>query len=164
MNAYQEFQTSGNQWPPPVQAMLHREFQPSSPFPKPKPRPRVSIEDLEKQMPAFATEHGPALKQVWRDFVLPPDSSVVTFLSEHRTILPILLESGSQLRACFGKETVFTLRAPIDESGSQTLYAVAMWRGNVRDVREALAKFDDTWWIEHSRQASGYLVFTYELV
>jgi hypothetical protein len=56
------------------------------------------------------------------------------------------------------------LRAPIDESGSQTLYVVAMWPGNVRDVRQALARFDDAWWIAHSRQASGHLAFTYELV
>ena len=63
-----------------------------------------------------------------------------------------------------GGNAVFNLRAPIDEAGSQTLYAVAMWPGKLQDVRDALAKFDDEWWMARARQAAGYLTFTYELV
>jgi hypothetical protein len=119
---------------------------------------------MEKQMADFAAEHDAALNEVCRYFVLPADSSVSAFLSGHRTLPQTLLEAVPQLRACFGAEAVFNLRAPIDESGSQSLYAVAMWSGNVPDVRQALARFDDAWWIEHSRQTSGCLSFTYELV
>jgi hypothetical protein len=104
------------------------------------------------------------LEEVRRHFVLPSDASVVTFLNEHRTIAQMLVESAPHLRDAFGAETTFTLRAPIDEAGSRTLYAVAMWPGEVRDVRSALARFDETWWIAHSRQAEGFLAFTYELV
>lgn len=139
--------------------------QQSSGIPWPEPRQRPAIFDgLETQIAEFAAQHEALLAEVRRQYVLPADSSVVTFLTKHRALPPILLEAAPELRACFGAEAVFTLRAPIDDSGSQTLYAVAMWPGNVRDVRDALEKFDDTWWIEHSQPASGYLTFTYELV
>jgi len=52
----------------------------------------------------------------------------------------------------------------IDEDGAQTLYVVAVWSGDVQDVRIALEHFDAQWWIANSRQASGDLCFTYELV
>jgi len=35
---------------------------------------------------------------------------------------------------------------------------LALWLG------KALDQFDDSWWIANSRQASGNLYFTYELV
>jgi len=115
-------------------------------------------------MSTFVAEHKAVLRDVRRHFVLPADSSVVTFLAEHPNLTQVLLEAAPKLRAFFGAETVINLRAPIDDSGSQTLYAVVMWPGKVRDVRDALARFDDAWWIARSRQASGYLTFTYELV
>jgi hypothetical protein len=163
MNVYQEIQTSGNQWPPPIPTMLHQEVQESPLLPDPKQGVAI-LDDLEKQMAAFAAEYETVLEEVRKHFVLPTDSSVGTFLFEHRTLPQILLEAVPQLRACFGVDALFNLRAPIDESGSRTLYAVAMWPGNIQDVHQALARFDDTWWIAHSRKASGYLTFTYELV
>jgi len=92
------------------------------------------------------------------------DSSVLSFLSEHRSIPQILLGAAPQLKACFGADTVFDLRAPIDEAGSRTLYAVVMWPGKSQDARDALAKFDNDWWMARAGQAAGYLTFTYELV
>lgn len=115
-------------------------------------------------MAEYSAHHDALLCKVRRHYVLPSDSTVMTFLTQHRMLPPILLEAAPQLEVCFGAQAVFTLRAPIDESGSQTLYSVAMWPGDVSEVREALRKFDDTWWIDHSREALGYLTFTYELV
>jgi len=122
------------------------------------------IDYLEDQMTAAAVEHEAVLNDLLLSFVMPTDSSVTTFLTEHRSIPQILLESVPHLKTCFGSGTVFALRAPIDDSGSRTLYAVVIWPGKVRGEREALEQFDDSWWIAHSRQASGHLTFTYELV
>lgn len=130
-----------------------------------EPRQSTAIfEGLEKQMAEFAAEHVAGLNDLRKHFVLPADLSVLNFLSGHRIIPQMLLQAAPHLRNYFGARAVFNLRAPIDESGSQTLYAVVMWPGNVRDVRQALARFDDAWWIANSRRASGYLAFTYELV
>ena len=105
-----------------------------------------------------------AVDEVRRHFGMLEDSPVTTFLLEHPALSSILLDAVAPLRKCFGADCLFNLRAPFDESGSQTLYAVAMWPGSTQGVRTAFAAFDDTWWVAHSQPASGYLVFTYELV
>jgi hypothetical protein len=132
---------------------------------QPKRRLPAAIceENLEKQILDF-TKQEALLKEVRQHYVLPADSSVLYFLTAHRNIPQILLGAVSHLKACFGLNAVFNLRAPIDDSGIRTLYAVAMWPGKLNDVRTALEKFDDQWWIANSPQAAGYLVFTYELV
>jgi hypothetical protein len=163
MIAYQQHQSSGIEWPPPDSMMLSQIVQVPPTLPK-STQPAAIFDDLEKQMLAFAADHDATLEEVRKYFVLPNDSSVATVLSAHRGLVRILLEAVAPLRACFGAEYIFNLRAPIDDSGSRTLYAVAMWPGTVRDARSALAKFDDDWWIAQSRQAAGYLTFTYELV
>src|SRR5258706_14651599 len=143
--------------------MLYQPFQAAARWPE--PRQSASIFDgLEKQMAEFSAQHEALSSELRRQYVMPADSSVTAFLTEHLALAPILLEAVPQLKACFGAQAIFILRAPIDDSGLQTLYAVAIWPGNVGDVREALEKFDETWWIQHSREASGYLTFTYELV
>ena len=163
MNACQEGQVSGNRWARYSSAMLHQDSQESRVPPQP-PQGLEVPDALEQQMRDLAVQHEATLREVRRHFVLPSNSSVATFLTEHRTLSQILLEASRPLRECFGAETVFNLRAPTDESGSRTLYAVTMWPGSLREVREALAKFDDRWWVARSQQASGRLIFTYELV
>jgi hypothetical protein len=112
----------------------------------------------------FAAQREAILNDVGKYYALPADGSVGDFLMEHGIISQILLEAAPELEAYFGSNTVFNLRAPIDEAGSRTLYAVATWPGALRDVRDALAKFDDHWWMERAGRAGGYLTFTYELV
>ncbi len=163
MNGNFNSQTSGNYWPEPAQVMLYEGFQETSAIPSPESSPRI-LSDLEDQMAGFEAEHEALVKEVRKYYVLPADSSVLSFFRRHRTLPQLLLQAAQQLKEHFGANAVFTLRAPVDESGSQTLYAVAMWPGNVRNVRDSLAKFDDEWWIANSRQAAGYLTFTYELV
>lgn len=163
MNVYQTVQTSGNFWPPLTAPLLYQASQ-GTPC-RPSAQHGISLfQGLEEQMAEHAAQHEDLLKEVRKHFVLPADSSVIDFLTEHRAIPQILLEAVPWLKRGFGPNAVFHLRAPVDDSGSRTLYAVTMWPGTVRDVRDALEKFDDTWWIACSRRASGYLTFTYELV
>jgi hypothetical protein len=163
VNAYQQLQSSGIEWPERAPALLYQPHQAATRWPETDQRASI-VEGLERQMAGFSAEHDALLAEVRRHYVLPADSSVTRFLSGHRTLAPILLEAVPELQARFGAQAVFALRAPVDDSGSQTLYAVVIWPGKLRDVREALEEFDATWWIPRSRKASGYLTFTYELV
>jgi hypothetical protein len=155
-------QTSGIDWSTPVAGALYHAFQEGAP--PPALRQLAGLADLELQMERFEAEHQTLISALRRRFVFPADSSVTDFFSRHRTVPAILLQAEPYLRKHFGNEAVFNLRAPIDDSGSQTLYSVVMWPGPVRAVRQALERFDDEWWIPNSRQALGYLTFTYELV
>ena len=163
MNAYQELQSSGIHWPDRSPACL---YQPSQAAPRwLEPRQHAaSFEGLEKRMAEFAAQHEAVLNDVRKHYVLPADASVRDFLTEHRAIPQLLLEAAPQLKSYFGGNAVFNLRVPIDEAGWRTLYAVTMWPGKLRDVRDALARFDDDWWMARASQAAGYLTFTYELV
>jgi len=169
MNAYTPCQTSGRDWPGPnhagvLLAELGRESQANVPA-----RPRGKQEDLilqdfQRQMAEFAVERGALIAELKKSLVLNGDASVKSFRFQHRTLPQLLLEAVSELKTYFGPETVFQLRAPTDGFGSQTLYAVAVWPGAAADVRRALEKFDEGWWLPRSHQAAGYLTFTYELV
>lgn len=164
MNAYQERQTSGYTWLQPMPMMLHEALdEPTRLVSEPKRRVAMS-EGLARQGRLAAAGHEATITELRRHFGFPLDSSVLTFLTVHRNLPQLLLEAAIHLNTYFGPETVFNLRAPIDDSGVRTLYAVAMWPGNVRYVRDALARFDQAWWLGHSRQAASYLNFTYELV
>jgi hypothetical protein len=163
MKAYSELQTSGNNnvqtAAVPLHADAHNFLSPPS-----SQKHKAFFENLENQMAALQADHEDTLKAVRQNFVFTPDSSVAQFLTEHRTLPQILLESVPHVRAFFGADAILNLRAPMDESGSQTLYAVVMWPGSVQEVRHHMTGFDDAWWLAHSRQTSGYLNFTYELV
>jgi hypothetical protein len=123
-----------------------------------------SIEYIEDQMTAFVAEHNARVQDLRRFFQMPTDSSVTAFLDQHRSLPQLLMEATAHLMNCFGSSTIFALHAEIDESGSRTLYATAVWSGRLQDVRRALDRFDKDWWMSHAGQGGGYLTFTYELV
>jgi len=112
----------------------------------------------------FSAQQESVLNDIRKHYIFTADASVTGFLAEHRAIPQILLEAVPHLKMYFGGQAVFSLRAPIDEAGSRTLYATAIWPGELRSAREALAKFDSNWWMARARQAAGYLTFKYELV
>jgi hypothetical protein len=158
-----DIQVSGNSWNQAPIPMVYQDFQQlaiRAEWREQRELPR----EVENQMAAFEAQHEAALTELRKQYVFPVDSSVVDFLRQHRTIPQLLVLAAPQLKSHFGTDAVFTLKAPPDESGARTLYAVVMWPGRVRDAKNALDKFDDAWWIMNSRQASGNLYFTYELV
>ena len=103
-------------------------------------------------------------REIRKYFVLPNEPGLARFLSAHSPLAALLLDSAAHLKACFGADTVFHLKAPIDGLGEQTMYAVAIWPGSARSAMDALDQFDSKWWIANASRADGYLTFTYELV
>jgi hypothetical protein len=156
-------QVSGNNWKQTPVPMVYQDLQQVAFRDEPRTQ-RDVIRDLEQQMERFEAEHEAALIELKKQYVFPGDRSVEKFLHEHRTIPQLLILAAPQLRRHFGADTVFSLRAPIEESGTRTLYGVVMWPGQAQEVRNRIERFDDGWWIGNSRQASGNLYFTYELV
>lgn len=161
MTAYQPVQTIEHDWRP-TEPMLHQMLHKESPSYH-EPKLAISLREEHEENVRATVVHDAILRHIRELFVISPDLPT-ELLFAHRAIPRLLLEGATHLRACFGSGTVFTLRAPIDDSGSRTLYVVVMWPGSVREVRMALDRFDETWWIANSDQSSGYLTFTYELV
>jgi hypothetical protein len=126
---------------------------------------KVSAQYAEEHLIGIAEpERQAAIDEVVKLYRTPKDASVAAFLQEHGTIPELLLQAAPKLKKYFGDATLM-LRAPVDEDGSQTLYAVVLWPGEVSEVRHALDKFDDNWWLANSgHDDAGSLSFTYELV
>lgn len=163
MNGLLDCQTSGNDWGAPPAEMLYQSFQQFASKPEPK-KQRSIFKDLEQQMAQFEADHEAIVAELQKRYVLLNDPSVKGFFLTHRTAAELLIQAVPRLQEYFGAGTVFSLRTTVDEYGAQTLYAVVMWPGDVRDVRAALENFDEHWWIANSRRAAGDLTFTYELV
>jgi hypothetical protein len=162
---------SGNDWSTPASGMLSELVQDFAPTHAPKSEALIdkqyalqTLEEIEQQMAQFEVEHEATVAELQKNYVFLNDQAIRSFFKSHRTVPQLLFEAAPQLKKNFGAGTVFTLRAETDEDGAQTLYAFAVWPGDVRDVRIALEQFDEQWWIANSRQASGDLTFNYELV
>lgn len=127
-------------------------------------RQDATFADLQDRFTQLKADNLNFILEVRKNFTFPESPSVIDFLKTHRTVPSLLMESVSHLKRHFGPNSLLSLRAPIDESGSPTLYAVIMWPGRSQDARDALERFDESWWLPISKQASGNLYFTYELV
>ena len=123
----------------------------------------ILFDGLERQMAEFDARSDILLDEVARNFVMPAYSVVREILNEHKILPEILVEGVPYLKRFFGVDSIVTLRISVDTTGSPMLYAVVMWSGSIREVREALEQFDRSWWLARSWQAAGYLVFTYVL-
>lgn len=152
MNVYSEIQTSGNNSTFHFDAAILRRG----------PQGLVPFEELERQMVEFGARSDALVERVAKNYVMSGYSSVREILNEHKILPEILVEGVPYLKRFFGLDSIFMLRTSSD-AGTAVLYAVVLWPGELVAVREALEQFDSTWWIARSGQASGHLVFTYEL-
>ena len=160
MNAYQPTQGPQINLPPPIPQPRYPAAQRPQAHFEHRPPLELSRElGNQRGVPCLV-----ALDELRKHYVLPSDSSVSTFLAQHRGISAILLDAIPQLKKYFGALAIFSLSTSVDEAGMRSLYAVVIWPGKIRDVRNALDRFDEDWWLTHSHSASSYLVFTYELV
>ena len=129
----------------------------------PSPEPPV-LNEYERQMTQFAVEEEEDLKRLRKEYVLVSGPSVEVFLRSHRSLIEILLDAAAQIRARFGADIVLQLRLSGEEGEVPNLvYGVIQWSGSLDTARAALDAFDESWWIENVRRASGRIVFDYEL-
>jgi len=118
----------------------------------------------EHQMVQFTQTQEQELTKLRIEYVFDETHRVEVFLKEHRALLEILLDAVIPLRGCFGKDVVLQLQVGWDEGAPKTIYGVVIWKNDLASARTALKKFDETWWLDNSKRASGRIVFDYELV
>lgn len=170
MNASGYSQVSENDWTLPPSVMLYQlaecELPVSVSIVRPKKEPPFAdvVRLLEEQMAHFEAEHERFVTQVQLNYVFQNEEEIRRFFKGHRTAPQVLINAVPHLRQVFGPDALLSVRARTDEYGSETLYGVVIWPGNVAEVRRGFDRFDDGWWIANSRQALGDVVFTYELI
>jgi hypothetical protein len=107
----------------------------------------------------FASERA----RLERVYVHADDEAVKGFLSRHRTVAGLLLEGASALKASFGDDTILRLQVLPGDEHAGSIYALVSWEGSARDARNALAKFDETWWVKNADRVAGRITFDYRL-
>jgi hypothetical protein len=128
-----------------------------------RPKQRLVIDDLEKQMIEHDREFAAAVGKLKASFRFS-DSEVDVFLRSHRALVSILQESVTHLKASFDDFTPLALEVMSEDGPPQIVYALAMWKGDAKQAREALCNFDRKWWLVNSRKSGGKIVFDYQLV
>ena len=106
----------------------------------------------------------PVLDRLRQCYVFEDSAKLQSALLERPSLLPILLEAVTHLRDSFGASAPLHLQMPHDEDLSITIYAVVLWKDSLQTARAALQQFDDAWWVDSSKRASGRIVFDYQLV
>jgi hypothetical protein len=157
-----EDQTPGSSWVRAIAPMLHERMQ-VGPLPELCEQAMI-FEELESQMARQESEFFDTLSALKRLFIFADPAPVEQLLKTHRSLAPILIESASHLKDCFGDGIPFTLDIMPDEGPPRVVYVLALWRGESVVARAALLRFDELWWMENLRRAGGRIVFDYELI
>jgi hypothetical protein len=109
-------------------------------------------------------ERGLLIDRIQKDYVLEDRVKVRSFLEDRPSLPQILLEAVAHLKESFGTNVTLQLQVPLEEEVPASIYAVVLWTGGLQEARAALQRFDDSWWRESSKKASGRIVFDYQLV
>lgn len=162
MNGVMDAQFSRNDWSG-SRRMLHERIDQSIPaVPEPLDQSSVFVR-LEQQMAEAETEFSLLAEQLASNYVFRTPGEVRSFLRSHRGTPSIILEATPYLREAFG-DVPIVLDVATEEGASRTIYVLAMWKADRTSAREALKKFDHTWWLKNLSKAAGKVVFDYELV
>lgn len=121
------------------------------------------LTEYDREMTRFASAQEEDLKRLLKEFVMENTSSTESFLKNHRSLVEVLLDSVSHLRRSFGGDTTLRLDVGFEEAIPTTIRAAALWKGSLASAREALAQFDESWWLENVKRGRGRIVFDYEL-
>jgi hypothetical protein len=119
---------------------------------------------FEQQMAEFAIQQQEEINRLLEAYVFDDPNGVRSFLKNHRSVAEILLEAVPHLKQCFGGDPTLRLQVLSNEGYQGTIYGVVSWKQDLSSARSALQRFDDSWWINSSRRASGRIVFDYQLV
>jgi hypothetical protein len=160
IGSYSEEQLTGLQWPTPEPGP----FNPIMLQWTPLASSEVLGETLSgQQIQQSVGQQEEDLKLLQKEYVFTEPKSVESFLKSHRYLMPILMEALPQLKRSFGSDVTFQLSVSPDENPPKTIYGVVAWKGSLGDARSALKSFDESWWLESIKKASGRVVFDYEL-
>ena len=121
------------------------------------------MSEYELQMKQFVAEEDESIRRINKEYLLENRPEVEMFIRNHRSTLAVLLDAVPRLKAAFGADALLHLRLGTEEGMAKVICGVVIWRGSVSTAKTALSQFDDSWWMDNIKRASGRIVFDYEL-
>jgi hypothetical protein len=128
------------------------------------PRANGVLASYELQMMQYVKDQEAKFQELRREYILLHDlNNLESYLRDHSALVDVLLDAVPHLKACFGDNLILQIRLADDEETSKTVCATILWRKDPASARAALNSFDESWWIDNVKRASGKVVFDYEL-
>jgi hypothetical protein len=106
---------------------------------------------------------GSVLAVLEQAYVLEDRSAIRTFIERNRLLEP-LLEARGPLTSALGEAAVKKLTLVEDDEGFVTLFCFVLLPSGLKEARQALNSFDESWWLARSHEAGGKLNFDFELI
>jgi hypothetical protein len=122
------------------------------------------FDDLERQMRVSEVEFSNSFKILREKYVFNNVEAVEYFVKTHRMVAPFLIEAAPQFAAAFGNQAPLALEIMPDDEMPHSIYALAVWDGDVAEARSALRTFDEGWLTRNFQAINGRIVFDYELI
>jgi hypothetical protein len=104
------------------------------------------------------------LQGLEQTYVFESRADVQAFLRLRPTSIALLAEASGHIDRAFGQGRTKILRLFRDDSGAASVFGVIAWPESLAVGREALAKFDQSWWLRNCNRADGGVNFNIELI
>lgn len=128
---------------------------------------RAGISNLEthqKQAVDYRASQEAILTQLRHRFVMPFESTVATFLTNHRSLPHLLTEAAERLKEAFGESVILNLEMSTDEDGEEILYGIAICQTDANSAARAFNYFVEKWWLHRMNASTTDIAFVYRLV
>jgi hypothetical protein len=86
------------------------------------------------------------------------------FLLLRPTSITLLAEASPHLDEAFGLGRTKTIRLVHDDFEGTSVFGIVFWPHSAESGRDALARFDEAWWLRNCNRAGGAVNFNIELV
>lgn len=102
------------------------------------------------------------LEGLEQQYVLEARAELRSYLRARPTAITLLFEASAHLDAVFGEGCVKAIRLVHDDS-EPSVFGIIFWPHALQRGREALAHFDQRWWLRNCNRAGGVVNFNIEL-
>ena len=99
-----------------------------------------------------------------QSYILESRAETQAFLRLRPGAITLLAEASSHLDEIFGVAGIRTIRLVSDDSERLSVFGIVLWSDSADSGREALARFDERWWLRNCNRADGVVNFNIELV
>lgn len=139
-------------WAPPPQPAPRRQF----------PLPMGSADHLEAGNEVL---HAPnnLLQSLEQSYILESPEETRSFLRLRRMVTSLLVEASAHINESFGEVRIRAVRLVRDDSGV-SVFGIIFWPDSIESGEQALARFDEAWWLRNCARAGAILNFNIELV
>jgi hypothetical protein len=95
--------------------------------------------------------------------ILGSDHLITEVLEGESALSALLIEAVRHLKNAFGEPRIIQVRAQFSDDETMLKVAVQLPADFEEDPEQALASFDEEWWLSNCQRSGGALVFDYEI-